>query len=164
MFVAAVLVLFGLGYQLAFKKTIVAWRLHDHLQQQLTQSADISFQPQYQQRKNSNLEKIISLYRADSAEFRGNILSEIAAMAEKEQVKLSEVPVRDPVYQSGDAIIQRLNFEGSYFSLMKLLARLQSTPGVGMVRSVTFKTVADLSGKEKSKKLVMEVYCEIYDK
>jgi hypothetical protein len=162
--VAAAMVLLLLSYQLAFKRTIAAWQQNHQLKQQLAQSTDISVQPQYQERKNTNLEKIISLYRADSTEFRGNILSDIASVAAKEQVKLSEVPVRDPLYHTDQFIIQRLNFEGGYFSLTRALDRLQNTKGVGIVRSAAFKTVADLSSKEKVKKLTLEVYCEIYDK
>jgi type II secretory pathway component PulL len=161
---AAAFLLLLLSYQLAFKRTIAAWQLNHQLKQQLAQSADISAQPQYQERKSINLEKIISLYRADSTEFRGNILSDIASLAAKEQVKLSGVPVRDPVYRSADMIIQRLNFEGNYFALTKALDRLQNTQGVGMVRSAAFKTGTDLSGKEKVKKLTLEVYCEICNK
>jgi uncharacterized protein (DUF2267 family) len=43
-------------------------------------------------------------------------------------------------------------------------AGLQSTKRAGRVRSAVFKTVKDLFGKEKVKKLSLEVCWEIYDK
>jgi hypothetical protein len=159
--VAATLVLLLISYQLAFKKTAEAWQLNNHLKTQLAQSTDVSYQPQYAERKNNNLGKLINLYKADTANFRSNVISIISSVAEKENVKLSEVPSQDLLYHTAQFIIQKLNFEGDYFSLIKVLNRLQSTKEIGMVRAVNFKTIAIPSNADKGKKLVLEVYMEI---
>jgi hypothetical protein len=157
---AATMVLLLLSYQLAFKKTINAWQLNSSLKQQLTRSTDVSFQPGYQERKNANLDQIIHLYQVDTSEFRSSIISTIAEIAGKENVKLSEVPTGDPAYHTSQFIIQRLRFEGDYFLLEKVLNRLRSVPGVGIIRSAQFKSTKN----EKTKKLLLEVYFEILNK
>jgi hypothetical protein len=154
-------ILLLIGYQLDFRKTIEAWQFHNGMKQQLTQSADITDQPQYQERKNANLDKIINLYRADTVDFRSNIISIISSVAEKENAKLTEVPTRDPLYHSSQFIIQKLDFEGDYFSLMKTLKQLQSTKGIGMIRAANFKMTANPSNGGKVQKLTLKVYLEI---
>ena len=148
-------------YELAFKKTIAAWQLNSSLKSRLARSADLTYQPQYQERKNKNLDKIISLYKADTVNFRSNIIGIISTLAEKEDVKLSEVPTQDPLYHNDQFIIQKLNFEGDYFALLKVLKAIQSAGDIGIVRSVTIKTVMAASGSGQVKKLMMEVYLEI---
>jgi hypothetical protein len=165
LFIAATMLLLLICYQLAFKKTIQAWQLNSGLKNQLIQSADVSFQPGYLQRKNNNLDKIIALYKADTVDFRGNIISAIAVIAGKENVKLTEVPLQDPLFHRDRFIIQKLNFEGAFFSLIKVLNQLQSAKGIGMPRSAAFKAVGIRSNADETKKLVMEVYLEItFDK
>jgi hypothetical protein len=158
--IAGAVLLLLLSYQLAFKKTIEAWELNHSLKQQLIQSGDVSSDPGYLQRKNQNLDRIIGLYQADTTEFRSSIISTIAEIAGKENVKLSEVPTGDPGYHTPQFIVQKLRFEGNYFLLEKVLNRLKSTPGVGVIRSVQFKIAKD----EKNKKLLLEIYLEIIHK
>ena len=148
-------------YLLAFEKTLAAWHLNSNLRHQLNQSADIATAPQYQGRKNANLKKIIDLYSADTIDFRSNILNKISSIAEQENVKLTEVPVRDPLYQNDHFIIQRLNFEGDYFSLIKITNQLQSTKDIGIIRAITLKKLIDPSNSQRLPKLVLEVYLEI---
>jgi hypothetical protein len=160
---AATVVLLLLSYELAFKKTIAAWQLNHSLKAQLAQTADVSVQPEYQLRKNTNLGHIIDLYKADTTKFRNQIIASISALAEKENVKLTEVPTRDPLYYAPQFIIQKLNFEGDYFSLTKVLNRLQKAGGIGLIRGVAFRTVKQMS-KENGQKLVLEIYFEILNK
>jgi hypothetical protein len=156
--VVAALLLLLLSYQLAFKKTIEAWRINHHLKAQLAQATDVAVQPGYLQRQNSNLSKIINRYKTDTVAFRSNIISNISSIAEKEHVKLIEVPVSNPAYHTDQLIIQRLNFEGDFFALTKVFSELQSAPNIGMVRAATYK-LTGLNSNE-AKKLVLEVYLE----
>jgi hypothetical protein len=160
---AATVVLLLLSYHLAFKKTIQAWQMNHSLKMQLAQSTDVSVQPEYQLRKNANLGHIIDLYKADTMEFRNKIIASISALAEKENVKLTEVPTRDPLYHAPQFIIQKLNFEGNYFSLAKVLNQLQKTGRIGIIRGTALRT-AKQPGKEKVQKLVLEIYFEILNK
>ncbi|MES2275326.1 MAG: hypothetical protein V4592_04840 [Bacteroidota bacterium] len=159
--IAGTALLLVICYQLAFKNTLQAWAVHRQLQQQLLQSADVSTEPAYIARKNNNLDQIIKTYRIDSVIFRNNVVNDIARLAEQEQVKLTVVPADDALYHTPRFIIQKLNFEGGFFPLLKLVDQLQNTPGIGMLRSIAFKT-QKLSSGESAKKLNMEIYLEIY--
>jgi hypothetical protein len=158
--IAASLVLLLLCYQLAFKKTVAAWQINKQLKAQIAQVADLSYQPAYLERKNNNLSKIIGRYKTDTVTFRSNTISAISSIAEKEDVKLSEVPLQDPIYHTDQFIIQKLYFEGGFFALTKVLNRLQATNGIGVVRAATYKVTGTRPGNEDAKKLVLEVYLE----
>jgi hypothetical protein len=158
---AAAALLFFLCYQFAFKKTLAAWQTHQELKNQIAQSTDLSVQPDYLYRKNNNLKRILELYQADTIGFRNNSISNIAVIAEKENVKLSEVPMQDPLLHTDEFIIQKLAFEGDFFSPTKTLNVLQITPGLGIVKSVIYQIVKDKTGFASDKKLNMEVYLEI---
>ncbi len=162
--VGATVILLLISYQLAYKKTIEAWQLNHSLKRQLAQSTDVSVQPQYQERKNANLGKIIDLYKADTIEFRNNIIGAISSIAEKENVKLSEVPTRDPLYHSTQFIIQKFKFEGDYFSLTKVLKQLEKANGIGVIRSTSMKTTRPRSEDKKDEKLTLEAYIIIINK
>lgn len=159
--VAGTIIAVLICYQLAFKKTIMAWQLNKQLNTQLTQASDLNVQPAYLERKSANLSKITALYKTDTTAFRSNVISNIAGIAEKENVRLSEVPLQDPSYNTDKFIIQKLDFEGDFFSLTKVLKQLQSTPQIGMLRSVTYKSIGIRSNSDESKKLVLEVYLEL---
>lgn len=159
--IAASLIAIIICYELAFKKTIAAWQLNKQLNTQLIQASDLSVQPAYLERKNSNLSKIITLYKTDTVAFRSNVISIIAGLAEKENVRLSEVPLQDPLYHTERFIIEKLDFEGDFFSLTKVLEQLQSTPKIGMLRSAAYKSIGLKSNSDENKKLVLEVYLEL---
>src|ERR1700761_5638169 len=101
-----------LGYQLALKKTIEALQINRNLNRQLSQSTDVSAEPGYQERKNVHLDQIIGLYKADTIDFRSNIISSITQIADKEHVSVAAVPTRDPLFHSPAFLIQKLDMEG----------------------------------------------------
>ena len=144
-------------YQLAFKKTIEAWQLHRQLESQLSKSGNVNFQPGYSERKSANISRILNMYKVDTVNYRSNIISKISSIAEKENVKLSEVPVEDPALHSNKLIIQKLAFEGDYFPLLKTLNELEKTSGIGMIRSIDIKSASHQYGESPSKKLVLTV-------
>lgn len=158
--IAAAIVLLLLSYQLAFKKTMEAWQINKHLKVQLFEATNLSYQPAYLERKDKNLTGIINRYKTDTVAFRSNSISAISSIAEKENVKLSEVPVQDPLYHTDQFIIQKLNFEGSFFALTKVLNQLQAKSGIGLVRSATYKSIKARSNTDQGKKLILEVYLE----
>jgi hypothetical protein len=134
--------------------------VHSHLKNELSQSTGLDVQPAYLNRKNHNLDQIIALYKTDTVAFRSSAISAIASIAEKENVKLSDVPTQDPSYHTGKFIVQKLSFEGDYFALSKTLNLLQSTPGIGMCRSAVFKVFTTRTSTDEVKRLVLEVYLE----
>ena len=160
LFILMAIVLLIICYQLAFKRTFAAWQLHKRLTGQSAQSGNLSVQPAYLYRKDQNLSKIIGQYKTDTSLFRSNIISTISLLAEKENVKLSDVPVQDPLYNTSRFTIQKLSFDGDFFSLTKVLNRLYLTHDVGIVRSVTYRTVKLRSKAEDVKKIIMDVYLE----
>jgi len=157
---AGTVLLLVISYQLAFKRTVDAWQLHNRLKKQLATSVSLTDQPVYLERKNHNLDQIIDLYKTDTTTFRSNAISSIVSIAEKENVKLSEVPTQDPMFHSGSFIIQKLDFEGDYFALTKTYNQLQSAKDLGVAGSAIFKVVEMRSSTDDVKKLVMEVYLE----
>ena len=156
----ATILLLIVAYKLAFKKTIEAWQINSQLKEQIIQATDLSYQPAYLERKNRNLSQIINRYKTDTAAFRSNSISAISEIAAKENVKLSEVPMQDPLYHTNQFIIQKLNFEGDFFSLTRTLNKLQSTKGIGVVRAASYKSVKTILNTDEAKKLVLEVYLE----
>ncbi len=159
--IAATILLLFVSYQLAFKKTIEAWKLNSSLEKKLSQSNDIAIQPDYLERKNKNLDKLIGLYKADTTALRNNLINVVSLLADKENVKLSEVPMQDIANISDHYIIERLQFEGDYFSLMKLSDRLQQENDIGMIRSESLKVTEVNTSSSKVKKLGLEVMLEM---
>lgn len=159
--VAGSLLLATICYELAFKKTFEAWQTHVHLAQEALQASDISTAPVYLARKNSNLDQIINTYKMDSVNFRNNVVNKIADLAEQQKVKFTIIPADDPLYHTPRFILQKLDFEGDFFSLLKLSNQLQETSGIGMLRSVSWKAKKLAQNDARDKKLVLEVYMEI---
>jgi hypothetical protein len=160
LFIASVIIILLIGYQFAFKKTLEAWQISKQLKAQIAQASDLSIQPAYLDRKNANLSKIIGFYKTDTVAFRSNIINTISSIAEKEQVKLSEVPLKDPLFHNDKFIVQKLSFEGNFFTLTKVLNQLQLTTGIGMVRSVTYKIPREKSGANGERN-ILEIYLEL---
>lgn len=158
---AATLLLLFVSYNLAFKKTIAAWQLHRQLEQQVAGSRDVTYQPGYMERKNANLDQILALYRADTANYRNDALAHIDLIAEQQDVKLSEVPIQATADSSHTYNIQKLTFDGDYFQLLKTLKSLQAASGIGMVRSATIRSVLDHNEKGEQRRVQMDVYMEI---
>jgi hypothetical protein len=137
--IAGVFVLLLISYQLAFKKTIALWTVHQELVKNLNLAGDVSVQPGYLKRKGHNLENILRMYKADSATFRNNVISMVSITASKENVRLLEVPPEDPFYKTDKFIIQKLVFQGDYFALLKTLQNLQQSSQIGVIRSAAIK-------------------------
>lgn len=156
LFFAGIVLLMLIGYQLAFKKTIEAWRTNKNLKAQQALQANLSYQPGYLKRKNANLDRVISRYRSDTATFRNSSINTISIVAEKQGVRLSEVPVKDASYSNEKIGIQKLTFEGDFFSITKTLNELQKTKDIGVIRSVCYRLSRTVEGR-----LFADVYMEI---
>jgi hypothetical protein len=159
---AAAIILLLLGYQLAFKNTLNALQVNQTLTEKLARSTSLAYQPEYVQRKNNNLSQLLELYKADTTQLRSNIINAVALIAENEHVILTGVPMEDVSFHTDHFIIEKLEFEGDFFSLLKLSNKLQASKGIGLVRSETFKKVIDRSHTDLVNRLVLEVYLEIY--
>jgi hypothetical protein len=159
--VAATVIILIICYQLAFKRTIEAWQINRQLKTQMTQSSDLSIQPGYIERKNTNLSRILDLYQADTLNFRNEAVSKISSIAEAENVKLAEVPNQDQTFHIAEFSIQRLSFEGDYSSLVKTIGDLQHAKGIGILRSAIIKKVKSHTTNDAAPKLVLQVYLEM---
>ncbi|MBW4890141.1 hypothetical protein KXQ82_10460 [Mucilaginibacter sp. HMF5004] len=159
--IAGTVILLYISYQLAFKKTVDAMQAHNDLTLSIASASDLSYQPGYLERKTKNLDAIINKYKMDSLSLRGNTLALISQIADKEHVKLSEVPDQDLLYRNEHFIIQRLDFEGDYFDLTRMLRTFEVTVGIGIPRTVTWKTADKVSGTQKKKSLTLQVCFEI---
>ncbi len=151
-----------IGYEIAFKNTLNSWKLNQKLQQQLTQANDISAEPGYLSRKNKNLDQIIRSYQLDSLVFRNNVMNKIADLAEPLGIKLITIPSDDVVYHTPQFIVQKLDFEGDFFSLLKLVNKIQTTAEIGILRSVSWKAKKTPLQNLSTPKLDLEIYMEMY--
>ena len=159
--VTVTILLLLISYYFSFRHTINAWQLKARLQEQLAETGNLSLQPGYLIRKNNNLKEIIKLYHADTTNFRNNIINTIAILAEKNDVKLIEVPVQSALFHTDKYIIQQLNFEGGFFNLNKFLDQLQTSKNIGKPRSVIFRMETVRNSATPSSRLVMQVYLEV---
>lgn len=146
-----------LAYQLAVKRTWQAFMLNRELSGKLDTLGDLTYQPQYLNRKRTNLDRIINKYKIDSTVFQGRAIAEIAGLAEKENVTLTELPIKDAYLRSDKYLIQRLNFEGDYYSLIRFIQKIHTQKDVGVIRSLSVKRMPD----ETTQKLGLEVYLQI---
>jgi hypothetical protein len=153
------LLLLILCFELAFKNSFEAYQTNQNLKAQLSQTSELSYQPGYLHRKEQNLDAILSHYRSDSSALRGNTIANLSRLAEKGNVKLSEVPVEDPVFHTDQYIIERLKFVGDFKSLVKTLDYWEVSEGMGISRSIVMKTLK--SDEPANQKIVMEVLLEI---
>jgi hypothetical protein len=131
--------LFLLSYQFAFKKTIDLWQDNTRLKARLVPAGDLSVQPEYLKRKSENLTAILRTYRVDSAAFRNSVINTVARIAARENVRLLEVPSEDPYFRTSKFTVQKLVFQGDYFSLVKTLKNLQQEADIGAIRSAALK-------------------------
>ena len=158
---AGAILLLIAAYRLAFKRTIEAWQLHTQLQSKIETAGDLSYQPGYLERKNRNIDKILRLYKADTTNLRSNVLSTITSIALTEDVKLADVPGKDPFLKASQSSLEKLTFEGDYSGLVKTLDKLRSTANIGVIRSVTIKSVRAQHQTDKTNKTLMDVYFEV---
>jgi hypothetical protein len=159
LFVAAMLFVCLACYQLSFKRTLIAWQLNKQLKVRLAQESDLANAPGYSARKSANLDQVLERYRADTTNFRSITISQIAAVAAAQQVKLAGVPVEEPADTAQQFRIQKLDFEGDFFSLMKVFQQLGRGRETGVIRSAAIRSKKNNAG-EKEQKLMMELYFE----
>ena len=158
--VAGCLLLFLIGYQLAFKKTIEAWQLNSKLNKEIITASNLTYQPGYLERKSVNLDQILKGYKVDSTLFRSNVINTIALIAEKANAKMVQVPSPDPFLHTDRFIIQKLNFQGDYFVLIRLLQKLEATHDIGVVRTAVFHDTNDRKNVREGQ-LSLDVFLEI---
>jgi hypothetical protein len=159
--IATGLILAFASYQFAFKNTIVAWQINHQLKDSLNRFANITYQPDFLKRKNENLNQLLNKYKADTVTLRNNIINSIAIVADKMNVKLAGVPVEDKDFHTNYFIVEKLDFEGSYFDLCKMVNALQTTPNIGYIRSASWKVTKKRTADAEQKKLTLEIYLEV---
>lgn len=146
-------------YRFAFRQTIEAWQQNSKYQQQLANGSNLSYDPAYLGRKAANIDKVINLYRTDTSAFRNIIVNKISLLAEKENVKLTELPSFDPVYSTDQITMQKIVLTGDYFALLKVMDKLEKTAEIGVVNAWAIRS----QGKEVEmthSALVLELYLQ----
>lgn len=154
-----ILALTFLTYQFAIKNTIAAYETNKRLKTSLM-SNSVEFLPaDFMQRKDRNLKKILGKYSLDPVTFKGKSIGEVASIAERENLKLIEIPVLDPFYNTEKFLIQRMDFEGDFYSIVRFIQRIQNEQKVGVLKSLSLKT--EMNGIEQGKKLSLEIFLQI---
>jgi hypothetical protein len=156
---ASVLLLI-IGYQLAFKATLSAWQVNRQLKDQVGRLSRLDLQSGFLERKETNLQSIIARYKIDTLTSRNAVINKIALIAETENVKLTEVPMQDPFYHTETFVLQRLIFEGDYFSLLRALNKLQAASDMGIIRTVSLKAAPHSQTVKLNSLPQLEIYLE----
>ncbi|QEM09148.1 hypothetical protein [Mucilaginibacter rubeus] len=149
------------GYKLAFKRTMEARSLNKEFKEQLKQQHSVADQPGYTERKDTNLARIIGLYRVDTVTFRNNAINSIALIAEKNNVKFISAPLQEKRYHTEKYMLQKLSFSGDFFSLLKLLNQLQAAKGTGMIRSCSFRVPSGRASPEVAKSVLLDIVFQV---
>lgn len=146
-------------YQMAFKPTIEAWQSRSALKARILQSAGKSGQPDYLIRKKVNLDTLVARFKIDTGVFRTGVLNKIALIAQKQDVKLIDIPAPDPLSSAGPYLVQKLVMEGTYFALLKTLDGLRTAGQVGFIRSVSIRMPEKDTPVKQA--LAMTIYLEV---
>jgi hypothetical protein len=159
--ICGTIILLIASYRLAFRKTIEQWHLHSELKAKLANANNANYQPDYVQRKNSNLNKIIRLYKADTGLFRNNSVNTVSLIAQHNNASVVNIPLQDMQQDTGRIITEELTLNGNYFNLLKTATALQDAQGVGWMRAMSIGKLKAPNGLGESTKLKMELYVEI---
>ena len=155
----SILALF-ISYELAFKKTINEWQIHQELQYQIGGST-LSSQPAYLARHNQSLSKIIQQFKTDTSNFKNKVAAEIAEISMQEKVKVVEVPLQVSKF-SNQYLVQKLILKGSFTSLLKVDYLIEKDKNIGYLRCFVFKKnkTVNLAGDIHDKEIIQEVFLE----
>jgi len=154
--ITGTLCLLLISYQLAFKNTLEAWKLNKKLNEQID-GVTLSEQPAYLQRQDKAMAAVIRSYRADTLNYRNNIVSQISEAGDKEHVRIVEVPIQTDL-STRQYLVQKVNLKGDFFALLRTLNHLQQLNGIGYVRSLLLKKNRNQNQIKEDNEVVMEVY------
>ncbi|WP_026898444.1 hypothetical protein [Daejeonella oryzae] len=157
--VIGAVVLTFLFYQFGIKNTIVAYQTNEQLKNTLKNNSLESLPQDFLLRKSRNLDKVLEKYSVDSLIFRSKSIGEVASIAEAENLKLLEIAPLDPFYSTENFLVQKIDFEGDYYSIVKFIRRVQNQHNVGIIRSINIQT--QTKGPAIGKNLKIELYLQI---
>lgn len=158
-FIVGFMILIVLSYQYAFKHTIQAYEQHQFLKRSIFNNIENNINPEVLKNKIINLNNVLSKYSVDSVYFKETSIGNVAAIAESENLRLKEIPASDPNFYNDTFIIQRMDFEGDYFSMIKFIQKLQFEKKVGVLKSISiFKQKENFY---KPATLQLEIYLQI---
>ena len=161
LFPAILLCLMVVCYQLAIKNTLAAWQKHLALTRQVQQTDNLSYQPDYLERKNANINRIIQSYDGDTAIFRNKVINDLSLIASAENVRLINIPATSVAATANSIFTQELAFTGDFFSLLKFTDKINSLSGVGKLRQFSIRKVMDNKVQANSGGLLLEISMEI---
>jgi hypothetical protein len=163
LFSALAVVLTLLSVRFSFWNTLQTWKINTQLNSLLIQAGNVSYQPDYLERKRKNLDKAIALYQVDTTAYRSNVLAAISSLAEQEKVRIVTVPTQgdNPYYQTQHYTIQKIELNGNYSSLMRFYSQLQSVKGIGMIRAAQVNLNKLQAEVADNKHLQFLIYLEI---
>jgi hypothetical protein len=154
----ATLLLLVIGYRLAFRHTLAVWQQHRELERQFAQAGNIDAPAGFLERKYENLSKVISLYSADTLQFRDQVIGSISGIAAKENVQLTDISQGDIDLGAGQLMVQKVVLEGSFRSLLQAYHRAVQTENTGLIRSATWRKPHPVSSTLKDSTLLLDLF------
>ena len=150
-----------LSMRFAFWNTVQAMKVNSQLSTRQGQAADLRYPAGYLERKVTNLDKIITKYKADTTTYRTVLLTQISSLAEKVHVKVIDVPTDGTAYeQTSHYKIQKIGLEGSFTNLTKFYNAFQDTSGIGIVRSANYFLLNQRTSFGNERRLGLLIYLE----
>ncbi|WP_423147913.1 hypothetical protein [Rubrolithibacter danxiaensis] len=130
-----------LSWIFAFSKTVDVVAQYRNLTRQHDESNDLSYNPEYLNRKKSAINTILKRYQVDSAEWKNEFWLNVSSVASNRGIAVIYSP--DKISLSSDsssnALKQKIQFLGQFKPLVALLDSLEKTPRVGKITSVSFE-------------------------
>ncbi|OOQ58324.1 hypothetical protein [Mucilaginibacter pedocola] len=155
---AGTLLVLLLCYQLAFKKTIAASQLYSRLSQQVTANDGLSLQPAFLERQYQTITALASSYHVDTANYRTQLLSKLAPLADSCHITLINIP-KSNTSADGRITRQQIGAKGDFFSLLRFYALAEKQKGTGMASSVSWKKPdADNHTDKKAGEIELTMY------
>lgn len=133
-----------LSWFLAFKKTVNAIVLNHHLKKMSAQNNNLSYNPEYVNRRLAQLDRILGRFEADPDDWKDQFWLKISSVADEKGVEVIYRPVNAATTDSTTTELREsIGFRGKFKDLVILLDTLEKTEGIGKIASAGF-------GKEKA--------------
>lgn len=143
------------SWNFAFKNTVDAISLNRKLNFQAEDRSVIAFNPEYLNKKNKILDKVLKRYTLDSAEWRDEFWLKISRIAASKDIRGDFHPdkINNTLSSDPASVISRQSilFEGDYTNLVGLLDSVQKTEDLGFITSAVFRKVDSRQQNERGK-------------
>lgn len=141
-----------LSWPLALEKTWEEIALNRELKSKGEETL-LSYNPIHLKEKQEVLGSLVTRYTLDSVEWRNEFWMKVSGAASPSKVSVNYNPDQRSLAAVADSalMIQRISFAGDFSDLVLLMDTLEKAPGVGFLRSASFKKVKSRNPEARDK-------------